>query len=841
MPMGLTNSPATFQRLMEIALRGLQWHTCLIYLDDIVVFGNNFEEHLKRVEEVLQRLQFAGLKLKPEKCQLFQTEVDFLGHLVSAQGIKPNPHNVSKIQQWPIPTNVTGVRQILGLGNYYRRFVKNYSSLVRPLTELTRKGVDFKWTAACDEAFYALKQALIGTNIMAYPKETGLFILDTDASDYQVAGILSQVQDGRERVISYGSRTLGKAEKNYCITDKELLAIRNFVEYYRQYLLGRKFVVRSDHQALVWLFRLKEPKGRIARWIEILSEYDFSIEYRPGNKHANADALSRCPYPWDCQCSDSDNLEQLRCGPCNKCEKRTTTMCFDRKQSNTETNQTQLVATTSPDHVRVVATRSKSARFEQVDNTSLAQNPHSSDDGKLNNSWSDFGINNNGAQLQQEDPDIKWIIDAVRVGSRPKHSDVIALNPNIRHYWSIWQALELLQNGLFKRFHKKNGTGCFLQFIVPASCKTEILHQMHTNILSGHMGEKKTREKTLQRFYWFGIRDDIRYWIKTCIECQANKKPPKSPKAPLGDMSVGAPLDRLATDYLGPFPVTPRGNRYILTVTDQFSKWVEIFPLPDQSAEKCAITILNEVISRYGCPLSIHSDQGRNYESKLFQELCRMLEIRKTRTSVRNPKCNGQAERFNRTLLSMIKAYLKGEQENWDLNLGCLASTYRATPQESTGLTPNLLMLGRETKLPVELVYGSHSSASRPITNYGQYVDTLRERMQRAHSVARQYLKTNTIRQKEVYDAKLVVNKYEMGNVVWVLNESRIEGLAPKLQPTYFGPCVVIQKINDLIFKIQLNKHGKVRIVHHNKLKPYEGTDYPAWISKKLGDLRINY
>ena len=189
----------------------------------------------------------------------------------------------------------------------------------------------------------------------------------------------------------------------------------------------------------------------------------------------------------------------------------------------------------------------------------------------------------------------------------------------------------------------------------------------------------------------------------------------------------------------------------------------------------------------------------------------------------------------------MIKAYLKGEQENWDLSLGCLASAYRATPQESTGLTPNLLMLGRETKLPVELVYGSHSSASRPITNYGQYVDTLRERMQRAHSVARQYLKTNTIRQKEVYDAKLVVNKYEMGNVVWVLNESRIEGLAPKLQPTYFGPCVVIQKINDLIFKIQLNKHGKVRIVHHNKLKPYEGTDYPAWISKKLGDLRINY
>ena len=158
------------------------------------------------------------------------------------------------------------------------------------------------------------------------------------------------------------------------------------------------------------------------------------------------------------------------------------------------------IATTSPYHVRVVATRSKSARFEQVDNASLAQNPHSSDDGRLNNSWSDFGINNNGAQLQQEDPDIEWIIDAVRVGSRPKHSDVIALNPNIRHYWSIWQALELHQNGLFKRFHKKNGTGSFLQFIVPASCKTEILHQITQIFCQGIWVKRKLLRKHFKDF-----------------------------------------------------------------------------------------------------------------------------------------------------------------------------------------------------------------------------------------------------------------------------------------------------------------------------------------------------
>ena len=246
---------------------------------------------------MLERIKAAGPKLKPEKCQLFQKEVDFLGHLVSAEGIKPNPHNIEKVKHWPKPKNATEVRRILGLGNYYRRVVQGYYKLVRPLTDLSRKGADFIWTSTCQHAFDSLKQALIGSDIMAYPRDAGQYILDTDASDGQIAGILSQIQDGRERVISHGSRTLGKAEKNYCITDKELLAIRHFVEYYRQYLLGRTFVVRSDHQALVWLFKLKEPKGRIARWIELLSEYDFSIEYRSGNKHANADTLSRCSTP----------------------------------------------------------------------------------------------------------------------------------------------------------------------------------------------------------------------------------------------------------------------------------------------------------------------------------------------------------------------------------------------------------------------------------------------------------------------------------------------------------------------------------------------------------------
>ena len=215
---------------------------------------------MSRVDEMLGRIKEAGLKLKPEKCQLPQNSVDFLGPKISSQGILPNPENIVKVKQWPIPTTPTQVRQILGLGSYYRRFVKGYSDLVRPLTLLTHKDKPFVWTEACQNSFDELKERLVSSEIMAYPNDQGLYILDTDASDTQISGVLSQVQDNKERVICYGSRTLNKAERNYCITDKELLAIRHFAEYYKQYLLGRHFLVRSDHQALTFLFSLKEPK-----------------------------------------------------------------------------------------------------------------------------------------------------------------------------------------------------------------------------------------------------------------------------------------------------------------------------------------------------------------------------------------------------------------------------------------------------------------------------------------------------------------------------------------------------------------------------------------------------
>ncbi|MEW8561290.1 MAG: reverse transcriptase domain-containing protein, partial [Candidatus Thiodiazotropha sp.] len=445
MPMGLTNSPAVFQRLMEIVLRGLQWHTCLIYLDDVLIFGSEFGEHMQRLDEVLSRIRDAGLKLKPEKCQLLQSSVNFLGHTISAEGILPNPENLAKVKQWPVPTTPTQVRQILGLGSYYRRFLKGYSDLVRPLTLLTHKNTPFVWTEQCQKSFETLKQRLIGSEIMAYPRDNGLYVLDTDASDTQISGVLSQIQDGRELVISYGSRTLNKAEKNYCITDKELLAIRHFTEYYRQYLLGRHFLVRSDHQALTFLFKMKEPKNRLARWIEILSAYDFSIEFRRGSSHGNADSLTRCPDPWNCHCSDTDNLESLKCGPCKKCAKR-----YEEMQSVEQRNENVC----QTESIRAVTTRSQSTQ------------DHGADPLK-ENLWASGQDSAKIKALQESDPDLTVIVNGLRLGQKPSHSDVVGLSPACRYYWSIWDSLTLRDGCLHRHFYRKDGTGSHLQFIVP--------------------------------------------------------------------------------------------------------------------------------------------------------------------------------------------------------------------------------------------------------------------------------------------------------------------------------------------------------------------------------------
>ena len=295
MPFGLCNAPSTFVSLMQKVLRGLSWKICLTYLDDIIVMSKSFDEHLENLSKVISCLQKADLKLHPKKCDLFKEKVSFLGHVVSSEGVATDPEKLESVKNWPVPKNLKQVRSFIGFCSYYRRYVKGFSTVARPLHKLTEAGQKFDFNEECLTAFETLKEALTSAPILGYPNSEDPFILDTDASNDGLGSVLSQIQNGVERVIAYFSKTFSKQERRYCVTRRELLAVVASIKHFHHYLYGQKFVVRSDHGALRWIYNFKNPEGQLARWLETLATYDFKIEHRAGRVHSNADGLSRRP------------------------------------------------------------------------------------------------------------------------------------------------------------------------------------------------------------------------------------------------------------------------------------------------------------------------------------------------------------------------------------------------------------------------------------------------------------------------------------------------------------------------------------------------------------------
>ena len=296
MPFGLTNAPATFQRLMETVLMDLMPSKCLDYIDDILVIGKTFEDHLDNLTAVLERLRAARLKLKPAKCHLIQKQVKYLGYVVSAEGVSTDPDKVRSVKDLPVPSDVGKLRAFLGLTSYYRRFIPDYAKVAKPLHTLTRKDTSYEWTAPCQEAFERLKQLLTEAPLLRFPDFSRSFRLETDASTLGLGAILAQeLGDKTVRPISYASRTLLPHEKNYSASELEALGVVWAVQRFRHYSFGHHCDVYTDHQALMSLLNTPHPSGKLARWGLALQEMDLTIHYRPGKTNTNADVLSREP------------------------------------------------------------------------------------------------------------------------------------------------------------------------------------------------------------------------------------------------------------------------------------------------------------------------------------------------------------------------------------------------------------------------------------------------------------------------------------------------------------------------------------------------------------------
>ncbi|KRZ69679.1 Transposon Ty3-G Gag-Pol polyprotein [Trichinella papuae] len=688
MPFGLCNAPATFQRLMETALRGLTWKACLVYLDDIIVFGKTEKEHLERLEEVLSRLRAVGLKVKPGKCQLMRRSVRYLGHIVTQHGIGTDPEKTAAVQQWPVPR-------------------ANFAGVVKPLHALTKKGEKWHWDQKEEEAFNLRKRALVIPLILAHPNFDLPFLLYVDASEDAIGAVLSQ-QDERDPqvVVAYASRSLSRAERSYCATRREMLALVWARWHFQPYLYGRKFTARTDHNSLKWFQNFRDPEGQVARWLEKLAEFDFEVVHRPGKKHHNADALSR---------------------------------------------------------------------------RACRQRPHGGYGVRLSQPrWTVA----EGGRTAHAGPGVDQKGDVATPGSRGHSLDEEPMEP--------------------ARQNSPAGGDCVSHVGDP--------------LTQENPGGAKTLAKVRQRYYWPQQREDVEDWCRACQTCAARAIPTRKLQAPMKLQPVSHPFQRVAMDLVGPLEETQSGNRYILVVCDYFSKWPEAFPLPNAEAHTVATALVNGVFCRYGAPETLHSDQGRNFESELVKEVCQLFGVTKTRATVYHPQSDGLVERMNRTLLDMLAKTSIDHPEDWDVYLDRVLLAYRTSVHCTTGTTPSRVLFGRELRLPVDLMYGVPTDAQ--VRSAGEYVQHLRRDLERVYEVVRKKAGREQRRQKAWKDRKAYGHVYEPGDQVWMQLPTKT-----KLGAYWDGPYQVQRKLDWNTYRIEKVGGGRERlVVHFDRLKPYHGT-----------------
>ncbi|KAF8784306.1 Retrovirus-related Pol polyprotein like [Argiope bruennichi] len=505
--------------------------------------------------------------LKPVQEPPIRREVTYLGHIISAEGVRTDPDKISAVRHWTCPTDVHQLRSFLGLCTYYRKFVKNFSIIARPFHKLTEAKQKFIWTDVCDNAFNKLKDAITSAPVLAYPEIGKQVILDTDASHECIGAVLSQEIDGQERVIAYFSKCLSKQERS-CVTRKELLAIVKTVENFRPYLYGRRFLLCTDHASLTWLLNFKNPEGQIARWIQRLQEYGMEIRHRKGSAHGNADALSRRP------CSENCKIHALE--------------------------------------------------------------------------W------------QQQHP----------------------------------------------------------------GCRT----------------------------------------------------------------------------------TSPNG--------------LKLIPFPIKKPDVAEILVQNW-ISRYGVPLQLHSDQGRNFDSAVCTRLCEILGIDKIRTTALHPQSDGIVERFNRTILNSLSLLVSRNQQDWDKKLPFFLLAYRSAVHETTGYFPSQMLFGRDLRLPADLLFSRPPDA--PLAPE-EYFENLRTRwMEEVHHLARDRIGMASEKMKTRYDARATGHNFHEGDQVGLWIPKRRKELSPKLQTNWEGPYTILKRLNDVVVRIQKSPHSKPKVIHCNRLDPYLG------------------
>jgi hypothetical protein len=683
-PFGLANAPSTFQRYINSALQGYLDDFCSAYMDDVLIYSSgSLKEHRDHVRKVLVRLQEAGLQLDISKCEFEEKETKYLGFILEAgKGIRMDPEKVKAIIEWEAPSSVKGVRSFLGFANFYRRFILQFSDIVRPISDLVKKDATFVWTAEADEAFVRLKELFTTAPVLRTFDLDRTTVVESDSSGWCVGGTLLQEDDeGLLRPCAYFSKKNSPAECNYEIYDKEMLAVVRCLEEWDAELRSvQQFQVKTDHKNLEYFMTVQKLTERQMRWSLILSRYNFVLTYVPGETNVRADALSRREQDMPSRTTDKRlQYRHVKLLPANKFR---------------------------PIKVSTIVRRRKAVQA----NTMVCA-PVRSQEGQQPGA---------GQVLIGEERELLQLWDEVERTDDTYRQMVEAICKEQRVFPSRLGVKVSIAECSLSPDNKLEFRG---RRWVPDSepLRTRLIQETHDSVIGGHPGREATAALMMRQFFWPNMLADIRRFVRNCDNCGGKQVWRDRRQGFLKPLPVPFRIwSEISIDFIDKLPLS-NSCTTLMVITDRLSKGVILEPCERITAEYVAELFVRCFYRRHGLPIAIVSDRGTQFTGDLWKKVCELLSIVRRLSTAFHPETDGSTERMNQNIEGYVRSYVDYFQARWAFLTAPAELAINNHDSASIGMSPFFLTHGYNVE-PVQLELGLRTNDARTPAQKGEAI-----------------------------------------------------------------------------------------------------------------------